>query len=391
NNGITNLNIHCLCTNVSGIFAGTFGGGICYTTNHGLSWSKPSTDSSIKFILDIVSNGATLLSATIPGLFKSFDNGVTWINIGFIRPIFRIYIHENDIFVPVGDPILNNTTLYVSHNDGGNWIPLLTISDVISDITSADTYLYFSTLNGHGVYNSTDNGLNWHQINEGFSIIPTVNCLGVHENFLFAGAQNAWRRPLELPLPVELSSFTSEILQNNVRLKWTTGSETNNSGFEIQRGKFETQVPITWAKVGFVNGNGTSNSNHNYEFTDKNMQPGRYVYRLKQIDYNGNFESHYLSGEVEIALPKQNNLAQNYPNPFNPNTIVNFDLKGPGFVKINIYGMDGKQILSLVNKMVDQGSYSLNIDGNGLSSGLYFYSLNVDGRDVQVKRMILLK
>lgn len=148
---------------------------------------------------------------------------------------------------------------------------------------------------------------------------------------------------------------------------------------------------MIWVKIGFVNGSGTSNSSHNYELTDKNVKPGRYIYRLKQIDYNGNFEYHYLSGEVEISLPEQNNLSQNYPNPFNPNTVVNFDLKYSGFVKINIYSTDGKQILSLVNKMTDHGSYSLSIDGNGLSSGLYFYSFNIDGKDVQVKRMILLK
>lgn len=66
-------------------------------------------------------------------------------------------------------------------------------------------------------------------------------------------------------------------------------------------------------------------------------------------------------------------------------------MKNSGFVKINIYSPDGRKITSLVNKMTDPGRYSINTEGNGLSSGLYFYSLNVDGGDVQVKRMILLK
>jgi photosystem II stability/assembly factor-like uncharacterized protein len=391
NNGITNSNIRCLCSNTSEIFAGTFGGGIFHTTNNGVSWSNLSVDPSLFFVSDIVSNGSNLYAAAISGLFKTSDNGVTWNNIGFNDPIFRLLIHETDIFVPVGNAILNNTTLFVSHDEGGNWEPILTLNDVISDITGVGFQLYFSTINGHGVYNSSNNGLTWTQINEGFNIIPIIDCLGIHHNFIFAGSINAWKRSLELPLPVELSSFHSTIFENNVLLKWTTISETNNSGFEIQRAKSETQVPILWVKIGFVNGSGTSNSSHNYELTDKNVRAGRYIYRLKQIDYDGNFEYHYLSGEVEIFLPQQNNLSQNYPNPFNPNTVVNFDLKYSGFVKINIYSTDGKQILSLVNKMIDQGSYSLNIDGNGLSSGLYFYSLNVDGMDVQVKRMILLK
>ena len=391
NNGITNSDIRCFCSNGSEIFAGTFGGGIFSTTNNGVSWSNPSLSPSLLFVFDIVSNGSNLYAATMLGLFRSSDNGVTWNNIGFVDPIFKLLIHGTDIFVPVGNAILNNTTLFVSHNDGGNWEPVLTLNDVISDITGVGSQLYFSTINGHGVYNSSNNGLAWSQINEGFNIIPIIDCLGIHHDFIFAGSNNAWKRSLDLPLPVELSSFSSTIFENNVLLNWTTIIETNNSGFEIQRAKFETQAPVIWVIIGFVNGSGSSNSNHNYELTDKNVKPGKYIYRLKQIDYDGNFEYHYLSGEVEISLPIQNYLSQNYPNPFNPYTVVNFNLKNSGFVKINIYGTDGKQILSLVNKIIGQGSYSLNIDGNSLSSGLYFYSLNVDGKDVQVKRMILLK
>lgn len=391
NNGLTSLDVRCLCFNASGIFAGTFGGGIFHTTNNGLEWINPSVDTSVSFTSDIVPNGIELYAAGILGLFKSLDNGTTWNNIGFTDPIFRLLVHGTDIFAPVGNAILNNTTLYVSHNNGISWDPVITVNDVVSDIVSIGPLFYFSTLNNLGVYKSSNNGLIWTPINDGFSVIPLIDCLGIHNNYLFAGSTNAWRRILDSPLPVEISSFTSNVNDNDVMLNWTTISEINNSGFEIQRGVFDQQVTMSWLKVGFVNGSGTTNITNSYEFMDKNLIPNRYLYRLKQIDYQGNFEYHYLSNNIEIGYPGQNKLSQNYPNPFNPNTVISFDLKQSGLVKINIYNIDGKQIFSLVNKILVSGSYSVNVDGNNLSSGTYFYSLNVDGMDLQVKRMILIK
>lgn len=155
NNGLTN-SVRCLCSNSSGIFAGTFGGGIFCTTNNGVSWNNYGVNLSLLFVSDIVSNGSHLYAATIFGLFKSSDNGITWNNIGLTDPIFKLLIHGTDIFVPVGNGMLNNTTLFVSHNEGGNWEPLLTFNDVISDIKGVGSQLYFSTINNHGVYNSSN-------------------------------------------------------------------------------------------------------------------------------------------------------------------------------------------------------------------------------------------
>ena len=70
-----------------------------------------------------------------------------------------------------------------------------------------------------------------------------------------------------VPLPVELSSFTASGNQNAVNLKWQTATEVNNYGFEVER---KTNEWMQWAKVGFVNGNGNSNSPKEYSFSDKN-------------------------------------------------------------------------------------------------------------------------
>jgi len=131
------------------------------------------------------------------------------------------------------------------------------------------------------------------------------------------------------PLPVELTSFTSTVNQRNVTLKWTTEREDNNSGFEIERGETSNVKGETlndWNKIGFVQGQGNSNTIHPYSFEDKKLFSGKYKYRLKQIDYNGNFEYFDLLNEVVIGTPEKFSLSQNYPNPFNPKTVISYQL-----------------------------------------------------------------
>ncbi|MBS1552772.1 MAG: hypothetical protein JST15_11965, partial [Bacteroidetes bacterium] len=108
-------------------------------------------------------------------------------------------------------------------------------------------------------------------------------------------------------LPIELSSFTSAISGRDVTLNWSTVSESNNSGFDIER----SSVNGSWSKVGNVTGNGTTTSGHSYSFTERNLASGNYSYRLKQIDFNGNFEYFNLSNEVIIGVPTNFELSQN--------------------------------------------------------------------------------
>ncbi|MCX6162078.1 MAG: hypothetical protein NTV87_12205, partial [Ignavibacteriae bacterium] len=106
------------------------------------------------------------------------------------------------------------------------------------------------------------------------------------------------------PLPVELSSFTSNISGRNVKLNWITASEQNNSGFEVQRAVFGSEY-LVFSKMAFVSGNGNTNSPTTYNFTDMNLNSGKYQYRLKQIDNNGNFEFHNLNGIIEVGIPNK--------------------------------------------------------------------------------------
>lgn len=191
-----------------------------------------------------------------------------------------------------------------------------------------------------------------------------------------------------IPLPVELSGFSCIVNRNEASLFWSTASELNNSGFDIERSS--AGINGNWEKAGYVRGNGTSNSVMNYSFQDKGLNSGKYNYRLKQTDFNGNYEYFYLDNEVIIGVPQNFNLKQNYPNPFNPVTKIDFDLPDNGNVSLKIYNTEGKEIKSLINGSLTSGYYSIDFDASSLPSGVYYYRL--ESRSfVSTKKMVLLK
>lgn len=189
-------------------------------------------------------------------------------------------------------------------------------------------------------------------------------------------------------LPVELTSFTSAVTGNSVSLKWSTSSETNNDGFSIERRSSETGE---WKNAGFVKGNGNSNQPKEYSFRDANLLKGSYQYRLKQIDFNGNFEYFNLSNEIVIGAPSRFELAQNYPNPFNPSTTISFSLPYDSKVVLEVFDLSGKMIARLLNNEFRTADYhSVKFDASSLSSGMYFYTLKAEQNSATGK-MLLVK
>ncbi len=194
---------------------------------------------------------------------------------------------------------------------------------------------------------------------------------------------------VDCPLPVELSSFTSSVSGRDVSLNWSTAAEENNARFDIERSSTENN----WTKVGSVNGNGTTTNPHSYSFTDRGLASGNYSFRLKQVDFNGNFQYYNLSNEVVIGTPDKFSLTQNYPNPFNPSTKISYSIPTEGKVSLSIFDMTGKEVKSLVNSVQTAGYYSVSFDGSNLASGVYYYRVTVTGQNnfVATRKMLLVK
>lgn len=195
-------------------------------------------------------------------------------------------------------------------------------------------------------------------------------------------------------LPVELTYFISVIDGRDVILNWSTESEINNSGFKIERSEGNGY----WNEIGFVKGNGNSAIRHDYSFADRGLGSGKYFYRLRQMDFNGNFEIYKLIDEINIGNPEKFTLHQNYPNPFNPVTKIDFNLPRDAFVKLTVCDITGKETAVLLNELKKSGYYSKELDisehGSVFSSGVYFYELTALAEGInykEVKRMMVLK
>ena len=191
-------------------------------------------------------------------------------------------------------------------------------------------------------------------------------------------------------IPVELTSFTANVTGNNVILNWSTATEVNNRGFEIQR----KSVGESYSSISFIEGKGTTTQIQNYLFSDAGLSVGKYTYRLKQIDFDGSSE--YSSAiEVEVGLPAKFSLDQNYPNPFNPSTTINFSLATDASLTLKIFDILGQEIHSFINNEMKSGYHSYQFDASSLSSGIYFYQLTAKANSgfkfVDTKKMILTK
>lgn len=192
----------------------------------------------------------------------------------------------------------------------------------------------------------------------------------------------------DVPLPVELNSFTGKVETNKIILKWITETEINNFGFEIIHNTNNEE--FGWEKIGFVEGHGNSNSPKYYQFKYKFNQFGKHYFRLNQIDNDGTTE-HSDIIFVEVAqIQDYAVLDQNYPNPFNPSTEILYQIADVGFVSLKIYDILGKEVATLVNEEKPAGSYEIIFYGTNLRSGIYFYQLRV-GNYTETKKMLLLK
>jgi hypothetical protein len=186
-------------------------------------------------------------------------------------------------------------------------------------------------------------------------------------------------------IPVELISFSATADKNQVKIVWRTASELNNHIFEIQRSRKDDE----FYTIGFIEGHGTTTEINDYNYVDKNVERGKYYYRLNQIDFNGVSE---LSEEIEVDVLgiMKFDVFQNFPNPFNPSTIIKYQIPSKINVTLKIYDVLGNEIATLVNEEKQPGTYEVKFDGTGFPSGIYLYKL-IAGNYIETKKMVLVK
>ena len=190
-----------------------------------------------------------------------------------------------------------------------------------------------------------------------------------------------------MPVPVELTTFTASTNKSGIVLNWSTASEINNHGFEVERSKDN----VSFYSIGFVKGTGTTTEIQSYSFVDDIEYSGvkTYYYRLRQVDFDG--RSQYSDVvNVDFDVPKDFVLSQNYPNPFNPSTKITYALPNQSPVVIKVYDLTGQEVITLVDEVKEAGTYEINFDALNFSSGVYIYQMRA-GDFSSVKKMSILK
>jgi len=190
-------------------------------------------------------------------------------------------------------------------------------------------------------------------------------------------------------IPVELISFSSSIEANVVTLNWSTATELNNYGFEIERSIDKGN----WRTIGFREGKGTTSEPQQYFYSDNlsDIEASKLYYRLKQIDFDGSFEYFPNAFGIEIEItPSAFSLSQNYPNPFNPVTKIKYSIPQSSNVIVKVFDVLGNEVATLVNEQKQAGTYELEWNGENVPSGVYFYQIKA-GSFIEIKKMILMK
>ena len=329
-----------------------------------------------------------------------------------------IYIYLTDIPL-INNTITGNTAAYgggiSSHNTNSSvlinnifWGNNAVISHTEIDIWTGNSpdFVYNDIQGG---YPGTGNIGTDPQLNNLFGLYDTSPCIGagidsieINGTWYYAPPHcfngnprpnpagsmpdiGACESPLPTPIPVELTSFNAAVSGNEIILSWSTASELNNLGFEVQRSNDETE----FAAVGFVDGHGTTTEQYTYSYVDRNLSNGTIYYRLKQLDFNGSYE---YSNIIEVEWKNFNMflLEQNYPNPFNPITTIGFGINEKVNVRISVFNSLGEEVSTIINREMEPGYHKTMFNAAGLPSGVYYYKIQA-GEFISIKKMLLLK
>ena len=384
---------------ISGLAAGA--GYVYYTPYTTKTLDKIKSDGTDHSTLYI---GTTYISDVVLDLANSYLFFVRTGDGGFVA--YTIY--RSDLNGGSRTGIYSTTNNYfIGYVSAGNGYVFFTLGNNFNELRIDNNGANFTTaytIGGggsvsHGAYDDTNKNLYFTYLNNIYKGgADGTGAVVIKDAGVSLGGSNNLAAAPNVLLPVELTSFSAQQIDNTVKLIWQTATEVNNYGFEVERRETQDVRSETWEKIGFVQGSGTTNSPKNYEFADSELPNSDEVsYRLKQIDNDGTSEyskvvtvdlSNITS--VEDELNYKFALEQNYPNPFNPTTSIKYQVASIANVTLTVYNILGRQVAILVNEQKSPGKYVVQFDGSNLSSGMYFYKLT-SGEYTQTRKLMLLR
>ena len=386
--GVTSINPDTLCY-------------ILKTTNGGDNWiikySYKPPYSNISFNkIQFVDNNTGYASAEYTSLFKTSNGGDNWSTIYTgLYPQDMAVINKDTILL-VYSSILSGG-VYRSINGGLSWQAL---GPVGGNGQPGSIYMFNKDMGfclGNQMRKTTNGGVNWF-------LIPGENYWGIQlidslKGWKTVGAgikvtTNGGLNWISQQLPNLPNAYSgTNLFAINKDTVWMIGNEyyfglfykTTNGGLNWGYQFADTSIHITLDHfINFVNAKIGWASSSYFVSEIHTKTGGNDTTFFTSVNNNSSIISHdYI-------------LFQNYPNPFNPKSNIKYEIKKEvgsqkSEVRIIVYDISGKQVAILVNENKNPGKYEVVFDGNNLSSGIYFYSLYVDGVRIDTKKMLMIK
>ncbi len=183
------------------------------------------------------------------------------------------------------------------------------------------------------------------------------------------------------PLPIDLTSFEAQAIDEAVVLSWSTASELNNDFFTLE----ESKNGRDFQKFAQVAGSGTTSIGADYSYTDNNPSLGLSYYRLSQTDYDGTIE---VFDAVSVVFTGKSNGMSVSPNPLRDQSLT---IKSAGWIKSEVVALN---VFNLAGLLVARRSFTADRYGNidesfvldkKLEKGLYLFELAGGSRATQIK------
>ncbi len=313
---------------------------IIKTTNGGVNWISQDTLPASFFKVKFYDYNTGFIAAKYSGIYKTTNGGNNWFSqtgTNWHEPSCLYFLDADNWFVCDWSNKINKTT-----NGGINW----TVLD-FSNIGFKSSSLFFinsntgfsGSFNGN-IFKTTNAGYNWNMISN------NIPCYYIYDIKF-------------------LNSNTGFICGTDGIFKTTDG------GYHW----FSSPISVSsyWFALSFIN------INTGYVSGEEG--------RIYKTTNGGSVFVANISSEV----PDKFELGQNYPNPFNQFSILNFKCKIKSMVSLKVFDVTGREVQTLVNEVLAPGTYQVRFDGSGLASGLYYYSMSIDGKQTAVKKMVMVK
>jgi hypothetical protein len=339
---LTSIDVSPVDANI--IYAGTDDGRVWNTTDGGDTWNLLSNGLPDRWVTSVAAHPVNPQSAFVtfsgfrfdeylPHVFRTDNNGQAWIDIS------------------------------------GN-LPEVPVNDIVVDPDLPDR-LYLA--NDVGVYFSFNGGGYWELLGTGLPDVPVTDlCLHNPTKKLVAATHGRSLYSVQvdqltgnIPLPVELVNFVAYPQGRSVILEWQTASERNNSHFLVER----SADGRSFAAIAQVAGAGSGSQFRNYQSIDLHPLRGLNYYRLRQVDFDGQFE--FSPVRVVDFIGKAPEMAV-FPVPAGERLTVDFGEQSPAGAMLAVFNAKGQRLRSAT---VPEGAVQMQIDLDGLPQGIFFLYL----------------